>query len=183
MELERTNVAGSGDHANALRADRPPRVVAPNPTVRMSDFLIRDAIIPTLTANTKEGVIREMIHSLGRSGQLHEEDLEDAICLVLRREQLGATGIGRGIAIPHAKANCVDRLTGTLALSRSGVPFASLDDKPVFIFVLLISPVQCCAAHLRALELLVRTMRDDTFVQHLRQAQLTEEIWRLLESA
>ncbi len=151
--------------------------------MRMSNFVVREAIIPALAANTKEGVIREMIESLGRTGFLREDDLEDVIRSVLRREQLGSTGIGRCIAIPHSKAACVDRLLGTIALSPSGVAFDSIDGEPVFVFVLLVSPAEKPGDHLRALENVVRTMRDDAFVQNLREAQNAEAIWRLLETS
>src|SRR6516165_64277 len=108
--------------------------------MRMSDFVVRDAIIPELPATNKEGVIREMVEALRAAGQFKGADLEDVIRAILKREQLGSTGIGRGVAIPHTKHGSVDRLVGTVAVSPTGVPFDSLDGKPVFVFVLLISP-------------------------------------------
>ena len=118
--------------------------------MRMTDFVVRDAIVPELTATTKEGVIREMVGSLGGAGQLKTGDTEDIVRAVLKRELLGSTGIGRGVAIPHTKHNSVDRLVGTVALSRPGVAFDSLDGEPVHVFVLLISPQDRPGDHLRA---------------------------------
>ena len=100
---------------------------------------------------------------------------------VLKREQLGSTGIGRGIAIPHTKHNSVDRLIGTVAVSPNGVPFESIDAEPVHVFVLLVSPQDRPGDHLRALENVVRSMRDDAFVKALRQAKTRDEIWKLLD--
>src|SRR5204862_8292940 len=94
--------------------------------------------------------------------------------------QLGSTGIGRGIAIPHTKHPSVDRRTGTVALSQGGVAFDSIDGEPVYVFVLLLSPQDRPGDHLRALENVVRTMRDDGFVSALRKCSTREEIWRLL---
>jgi mannitol/fructose-specific phosphotransferase system IIA component (Ntr-type) len=149
--------------------------------MRMSDFVVRDAIIPDLTAANKEGVIREMVESLRAAGQFRGADVEDIIRAILKRELLGSTGIGRGVAIPHTKHNSVDRLIGTVAISRPGVGFESLDGEPVHVFVLLISPQDRPGDHLRALENVSRCLRDDNFVRSLRQAATREDISRLLD--
>ena len=151
--------------------------------MRMSDFVVRDAIIPELPATNKEGVIREMVEALRAAGQFRGADLEDIIRAILKREFLGSTGIGRGVAIPHTKHNSVERLIGTVALSNKGIAFDSLDGEPVHVFVLLISPQDRPGDHLRALENVSRSLRDDVFVRSLRQARTREEIWRLLEDA
>ncbi len=151
--------------------------------MRMSDFVVRDAIIPNLAAVNKEGVIREMVESLRAAGQFRGADIEDVIRAILKRELLGSTGIGRGVAIPHTKHNGVERLLGTVAVSRAGVPFESLDGEPVYVFVLLISPQDRPGDHLRALENVSRCLRDDSFVKSLRQATTRDEIWSILSRA
>jgi len=151
--------------------------------MRMSNFVVRDSIIPALTASTKEGVIREMVTSLHTAGYFRDSDVEEITKAVLRREQLGSTGIGRNIAIPHSKHASVDHLIGTLALSPAGVPFDSIDGEPVYVFVLLVSPQDRPGDHLRALENVVRTMKDETFVKNLRQAATRADIWHLLDEA
>jgi mannitol/fructose-specific phosphotransferase system IIA component (Ntr-type) len=149
--------------------------------MRMSDFVVREAIIPELAANTKEGVIREMVASLRSAGFFKAGEPEDIVKAILKRELLGSTGIGRGVAIPHTKHTTVDRLIGTVALSKSGVSFDSLDGEPVFVFFLLVSPQDRPGDHLRALENVSRCLRDDGFVRSLRQATSREAIWELLE--
>lgn len=149
--------------------------------MRMSEFVVRDAIIPSLSATTKEAVIRGMVESLKGAGQFRGTDMEDIIRAILKRELLGSTGIGRGVAIPHTKHAGVDRLVGTLAVSHSGVAFESLDGEPVYIFVLLISPQDRPGDHLRALENVSRCLRDDGFVKSLRAATTREEICALLD--
>jgi mannitol/fructose-specific phosphotransferase system IIA component (Ntr-type) len=149
--------------------------------MRMSEFVVRDAIIPQLNATNKEGVIREMVASLQAAGQFRNADVDDVIRAILKRELLGSTGIGRGVAIPHTKHAGVERLIGTIAISRSGVSFDSLDGEPVHVFVLLISPQDRPGDHLRALENVSRCLRDDGFVRSLRSATTREEIIALLE--
>jgi len=164
--------------------------------MRLCNFIVRDAIIPSLAVTApaadardpaavgrvKEAVVREMVGSLHAAGHFRDTDVDGIVQAVLRREQLGTTGIGRHIAIPHSRHPSVDRLIGTLALSRDGLPFDSLDGEPVYVFVLLVSPQDRPGDHLRALEAVVRTMRNDQFVQQLRACQTREEIWALLEN-
>ncbi|MFM7149434.1 MAG: PTS sugar transporter subunit IIA, partial [Gemmataceae bacterium] len=139
------------------------------------------AIMPSLSATTKEAVVRSMVESLREAGQFRGTDTEDIIKAVIKREQLGSTGIGRGVAIPHTKHSGVDRLIGTLAVAPAGVAFESLDGEPVYIFVLLISPQDRPGDHLRALENVSRCLRDDGFVKALRATTNREEIVALLD--
>jgi PTS system fructose-specific IIA component/PTS system nitrogen regulatory IIA component len=149
--------------------------------MRMSDFVVRDAIVPELAATSKEGVIREMVQSLAHAGYFKGDVMEDIVKAVLKRELLGSTGIGRAVAIPHSKHSTVDRLIGTVGISHQGVPFDSLDGEPVHVFVLLISPQDRPGDHLRALENVSRSLRDDSFVKSLRQATTRETVWGLLD--
>ena len=147
----------------------------------MRNFVIRDAIVPNLTATAREGVIHELVASLHQAGFFSAGDLDEIVRAILVRERLGSTGIGRHIAIPHARWAGVDRLIGTIGLSRGGIPFESIDQEPVHIFVLLISPPDRPGDHLRALEAVVRIMRDDKFVQALRDAKTVDEVWALID--
>jgi mannitol/fructose-specific phosphotransferase system IIA component (Ntr-type) len=151
--------------------------------MRMSDFVVQGAIIPDLAATNKEGVIREMVESLRAASQFRGADTEDIVRAILKREFLGSTGIGRGVAIPHTKHSSVERLIGTVAVSHKGVAFESLDGEPVFVFVLLISPQDRPGDHLRALENVSRCLRDDSFVRALRAATTREAIIALLDRA
>jgi PTS system nitrogen regulatory IIA component len=151
--------------------------------MRMSDFVVRDAIVPDLTATTKETVIKEMVEALRTTGHFKGGETEDIVRAIQKRELLGSTGIGRGVAIPHTKHSSVDRLLGTVALSKAGVRFDSLDGEPVHVFVMLISPQDRPGDHLRALENVSRTLRDDGFVHSLRRATTPEAIWGLLEDS
>jgi mannitol/fructose-specific phosphotransferase system IIA component (Ntr-type) len=165
--------------------------------MRLTNFIVREAIIPELSvtaadvnprdtaavAALKERVIREMVGGLHKAGFFQSADVEDISKAVMRREHLGTTGIGKNIAIPHSRHPSVDRLIGSLALSSGGLPFDSLDSEPVYVFVLLVSPQDRPGDHLRALEAVVRTMRNDDFVRKLRACKTRDEIWALLDDA
>ena len=151
--------------------------------MRMSDFVVRDAINPDLKAATKDAAIREMVENLKAAGYFKNADCEDLVKAILKREQLGSTGIGRSVAIPHTKHASVERLIGTVAISRSGIPFESVDGEAVHLLVLLISPQDRPGDHLRALENISRQLRDDTFCKFLKQATTADDIRQLLEEA
>lgn len=146
----------------------------------MRHFVVRDAIIPTLTATTRDEVIREMVRALHAASPFDTNDVEEVVRAVIRRETLGSTGIGRNIAIPHTRHAAVNRLAGTVAIAKEAIPFDSIDNEPVNIFVLLVSPQDQPGPHLRALECVVQTMRDDARVAALKAATTQDQIWELL---
>jgi fructose-specific phosphotransferase system IIA component len=151
--------------------------------MKLLDFVVREAIVVDLQATGKEEAIREMVGSLHRAGRLADGDTESVIRAILSREELGSTGIGQGVAVPHTRHPTLQRLIGTVALSRRGVDFAALDGEPVDIFFLLVSPQNQPGDHLRALENISRHLKDERFVNYLRQAQTRENVIEVLEEA
>jgi PTS system fructose-specific IIA component/PTS system nitrogen regulatory IIA component len=151
--------------------------------MKFADFICQDAIIAQLSAMDKESSIREMVQSLSKAGQVDAGEAESIVKAIMKREELGSTGIGRGVAVPHTKHPSVDRLVGTVAVSSQGVDFASLDGEVVHLFFLLVSPPDRPGDHLRALENISRQLRDDTFCRFLKQAKTTADIQQLLNEA
>ena len=151
--------------------------------MKFADFVSREAIRAELAARDKEGAIREMAQALLDAGKIAADEFESIVKAILKREELGSTGIGRGVAVPHTKHPSVDRLVGMVAVSHEGVEFASLDGETVQLFFLLISPPDRPGDHLRALENISRQLRDDTFCRFLKQAKSAEDIQQLLDEA
>ena len=151
--------------------------------MKFADFISRKALRANLAAVNKEGAIREMVQALLDAGNIESDELESIVKAIMKREELGSTGIGRGVAVPHTKHSSVDRLVGTVAVSKEGVDFASLDGEAVHLFFLLISPPDRPGDHLRALENISRQLRNDTFCRFLKQAKNTEDIQQLLDEA
>jgi len=151
--------------------------------MKLSDFVVREAILVDLKATGKEEAIREIVMSLRDAGQIADADLDGVIRAILGREELGSTGIGQGVAVPHTRHPTVNRLVGTVALSRHGVDFAALDGDPVDIFFLLISPPNQPGDHLRALENISRHLKDEGFVSFLRQCRSRDTVVDLLDEA
>lgn len=151
--------------------------------MKFADFVSKDAVVAQLQAVTKEEVISELTDALLKAGDIKAEDRDDIIRAIMKREELGSTGIGRGIAVPHTKHPSVDKLVGTVGVSPSGVEFSSLDGEPVQLLFLLVSPPDRPGDHLRALENISRQLRDETFCRFLKQSKSTGDIMQLLEEA
>jgi len=151
--------------------------------VKFADFVCIDAIKAELSADNKEGVIRELVRSLISAGQIQEAEEDSIVKAIMKREELGSTGIGRGVAVPHTKHPSVDRLIGTVGVSQEGIDFQSLDGEKVQLFFLLVSPPDRPGDHLRALENISRQLRDDTFCRFLKQSKTRDDIKQLLEES
>ena len=102
---------------------------------------------------------------------------------ILKREELGSTGIGNGVAVPHTKHPAAEELVATVAISRDGVDFSSLDGEDVFILFLLVSPPDRPGDHLRGLENISRHLRSQDFCNFLKQSTTEKDIWELLSEA
>lgn len=151
--------------------------------MKFADFVCREAVRADLAADEKEGVIREMTQALLDAGKIAKNEYDSIVKAILKREELGSTGIGRGVAVPHTKHPGVERLVATVGVSRDGVDFKSLDGEKVHLLFLLISPPDRPGDHLRALENISRQLRDDTFCKFLKQAKSADEILHLLDEA
>ncbi len=151
--------------------------------MKFADFITPEAIQSDLKADDKEGVIREMVQALVEAGRIRAAHYDSIVKTILNREEFGSTCISRGVAVPHTKHPSVDRLVGSVAISREGVDFDALDGEKVNLFFLLISPQDRPGDHLRALENIARQLRDETFCRFLKQAKSAEEIRQLLEEA
>jgi PTS system fructose-specific IIA component/PTS system nitrogen regulatory IIA component len=151
--------------------------------MKFGDFVSPEAIRANLAAEDKEGAIREMISALLEANKIPAAEVESIVKAILKREELGSTGIGRGVAVPHTKHPSVQRLVGTVAVSAEGIDFNSLDGEKVQLFFLLISPPDRPGDHLRALENISRQLRDDTFCKFLKQATTAGDIRQLLDEA
>ena len=151
--------------------------------MKLTDFVVPEAVITSMESASKEGAIRAMVESLKNAGSINADDEESIVQAILKREELGSTGIGNGVAVPHTKHPSVDRLIATIALSTDGVDFASLDGEAVHILFLLVSPPDRPGDHLRGLENISRQLRNSNFCSFLRQSNTADEIVELLNEA
>ena len=151
--------------------------------MKLCDFMVKEAIIANLRAETRDAIIRELVKSLAHAGRIATEQTDDIVKLLVEREKQGSTGIGKGIAVPHIKHRSVKEIVGTIGRSRKGIDFSSLDSAPVYSVLLLISPPNNPDRHLEAMESVFTHLQKDKFRKFLRQAETREAIFDLLEEA
>ena len=151
--------------------------------MKFADFITTKAIRAELKAQSKESVIEELVQALLDAGEIDADQQEDIVASIMKREELGSTGIGRGVAVPHTKHPSVQKLVGTVGVSEEGIDFDSLDGERVQLFFLLISPPERPGDHLRALENISRQLRDETFCRFLKQSKTADDINQLLQEA
>jgi mannitol/fructose-specific phosphotransferase system IIA component (Ntr-type) len=153
--------------------------------MKFADFICFEAIIPELKARYRNDVIAELVSVLHKAGQLGKGkgNCEEIIKAVIRREDEGSTGIGKGVAVPHVKHKAVKDVVATVGQSSVGIDFSSLDRQPVYSVILLISPVDNPDKHLQVMESVFKHLQVEKFRRFLRQSRTAEEIEELLREA
>jgi PTS system nitrogen regulatory IIA component len=147
--------------------------------LKILDFLSPNAILAELTATTKRDVLEELVTLLSKENKV--KDAKAVVDVLIEREKLGSTGIGQGIAIPHAKTDQTQTVVAAFGLSRRGVQFDALDGEPVHIFFLLVAPPDAASLHLKALARISRLLKDKFFRQSLRETKTSAEILKLIK--
>lgn len=147
---------------------------------KLTDIMSIDLIEPTLSGETRDDIIDEMIQKLSRTGMLHSESgFKQAI---MNREQEGTTAIGMNIAIPHGKSDAVKKPSVVFGIKRSGIEWNSLDGSEAkLIFMIAVPKDSGGNQHLKLLQMLSRKLMDDSYRERLLSVQTKEEAYKLLD--
>ncbi len=145
--------------------------------MRISQLLNKDSIIANLTANNKQGVIKELAAAISETTNASDQQIATVL---MEREELGSTGIGGGIAIPHGKLNLVENIIIGFGLSKIGIEYDSLDNKPVHIFFLLLTPDNSTGGHLKVLAQISKLLKMDEFKNRLVESSSADEIFAVI---
>jgi mannitol/fructose-specific phosphotransferase system IIA component (Ntr-type) len=149
--------------------------------MKLSDFIVKDAIVAELHSNDRDGVIRELVTSLAAAKAIAASDVDAVVKAIIDREKHGSTGFGKGVAVPHVKHPAIKKRVGAIGRSTVGVDFAALDQAPVYSVFLLLSPQNNPDGHLQAMENIFRNLQQDNFRRFLRQADSSAKIVDLLD--
>ncbi|MGM9902394.1 PTS system fructose-specific transporter subunit IIABC [Enterococcus sp. 10A9_DIV0425] len=149
--------------------------------MEIKDLMIKDAMIMDLQATDKKGAIDEMVQKMYDAGRI--SDIETYKQGILAREAQTSTGLGDGIAMPHAKNAAVKEATVLFAKSNKGVDYEALDGQPTYLFFMIAAPEGANDTHLQALAALSRLLIDPDFVGKLKTAQTPEEVQGLFQTA
>ncbi len=151
--------------------------------MKLSDIIVDDAIVPTLEHQTRDEVIEELVKSLAEAGAIAKPKAQEITKAILAREAQATTGIGKGVALPHTKLKGIDKPIATIGRSEAGIDFASLDSKPVYSVILLLSSPDNPDEHLQAMETIFKHVQRDMFRKFLRQSETKEAIVDLIHEA
>lgn len=151
--------------------------------MKLSEIIPDGAVSEELQATEKEDVIKEMVNTLVTAGKIQESVSKKIVKALMDREELGSTGIGSGVAVPHAKHDAISDLVCAFGRSKKGINFDALDGEPVYVVFLLLSSKSASGAHLEALAFISRLVRDDKYVRFLREAKDVKDIRDLLSEA
>ncbi|MEI9965371.1 MAG: PTS IIA-like nitrogen regulatory protein PtsN [Caulobacteraceae bacterium] len=143
----------------------------------IGDLLDRQAIIPRVTAGSKRQALSVAAEVAARLYRLKSGEVLDAL---LAREDEGSTGVGSGVAVPHARLKGLDRIHGVFLRLETPIDFDSVDDQPVDLLFVLLAPLQARTEHLRALAYVSRALRRPDMRQHLRQARTQDALMAFL---
>lgn len=146
--------------------------------MKILDFLYEETILTDLQATDKKGVLEELTLPVARVAQADHKEL---VRVLIEREHLGSTGIGDGIGIPHGKLRSLHELILGFGLSRKGVNFEALDQRPTHIFFLLLTPDDSAGEHLQLLARISKLLKDDGFKSRLMKASERQEVIRTIE--
>lgn len=150
----------------------------------MLGFLTKDLIKLRLDSADKTGAISELVTLLVSRGKVDKKDQEAVTQEIMKRESLGSTGIGHGLAIPHAKASkLVKGLVGAFGRSTRGIDYGAIDGAPCNLFFLMVSPQGEVESHLKILKKLASLGRDAHFCRFLVEAKDEDEVMALLKEA
>lgn len=151
--------------------------------MKLSDIVVDDAIRAELKSTTREEAIQELVEALAEAGAIPRKNAEEVSKAVIARESQATTGIGKGIALPHAKMKGIKSPIAAIGVSRDGLDFSSLDSKPVYSVILLLSSPDNPDEHLQAMETIFRHVQRDIFRKFLRQATTREAVLDLIGEA
>lgn len=136
----------------------------------LASLLSEELIIPEMVATDRWQAIEEIVNRLVEEGQLDVAHRDEAIVSLRHREETMSTGIGFGIAIPHASCDAVPEVTACFGRSKTGIDFESLDNKPVHFIVLFLVPKDQFQTHLRTLAAIAKFLNDPAVRSDLAEA-------------
>ena len=151
--------------------------------MKLMDIFAADAIIPQLAATTRDDAIQELVEALADAGEIPKRSVTEIVKAVLARENQATTGIGKGVALPHAKLAKTKKPVGAIGRSPDGLDFRALDSKPVHSVVLMVSSPDDPDTHLAAMEAIFKHVQRDMFRKFLRQSETAEAVVDLLQEA
>jgi len=151
--------------------------------MKFSAFVVTEALTTDLKADNARGAVDGMVQALIRAGAVPDDHRRKLVDAVMRREKKGTTGFGNGVAIPHAKHDGVPGVVAAVAVCQEGIDFSALDREPVHLVFLLLSNTETPEQHLKAMEHIFRSIKNDNLRRFMMRASTPDELADLLTEA
>lgn len=147
--------------------------------MNLVDILDENLVKVPLVGTTKDEIIEELVDVLAEGKNLSSDIKAEVLNAVKNREALGSTGIGKGICIPHAQSDAVEKLNLVVGVSRVPIDFDSPDNLKSRLFFLVVAPVSAASAHVEVLAAIARSCSSSVFRRMMEQCKSTKEIIQL----
>ena len=148
--------------------------------MKLSEFVRPELIEVGLEAEDKWGAITRLVDLMVKAKEIKLEDRAGIIEAIFDRERSMSTGMERGIAIPHANSDLIEEVVGAIGISKPGIPFESLDEKPSDLIVLLVIPKDKFQSHVRTLAGIARLFNHDQMTEALRNSGTSQEVMDII---
>ncbi len=148
--------------------------------MKLSEFVRPELIEVGLEAEDKWGAITRLVDLIVEAKEIKLEDRAGIIEAIFDRERSMSTGMERGIAIPHANSDLIEEVVGAIGISKPGIPFESLDEKPSDLIVLLVIPKDKFQSHVRTLAGIARLFNHDQMTEALRNSGTSKEVMDII---
>ena len=145
--------------------------------MKISDIIKKSNVYADLKSGSKRNLLQELAQKAAVETGINERSIFDAL---LERENLGTTGFGNGTALPHARLENLNQIYGFFAKLESPINFEAVDNRPVDLVFMLLSPDSSGADHLTALAQISRLLKDENACEKLRRAKSEDEAYALL---
>jgi fructose-specific phosphotransferase system IIA component len=147
--------------------------------MKISDYLSKKNIKVGIESTNKKDAIAELVDVLEKAGKI--SDKSSVLKALMDREELGTTGIGQGIAIPHAKTDLVEDICVAIGISKKGISFSSLDGELVYVMFVFLAPHNSAGKHLKILALASQLLKDKYFREPLKQMESADDILKMIK--
>ncbi len=149
--------------------------------MQLAEIVSENGIVPELKAKDKKNVLEELAEAIVK--QEISVDKGALVKVLVEREQLGTTGIGDGVAIPHGKLNNIERPLISFGRSLEGLDFDSMDGQPTYLFFLLVAPDNASGVHLQVLAKIAKMLKSIAFREKLMEVGGAKELYQAIVQA
>jgi len=151
--------------------------------VKLTEVIPKRAIVPNIKAKDKKGALTELVQVVHRVQEAGKFSVSEIVEGILQREKLGSTGIGGGVAVPHAKLEGLKGVVGAFGRSAAGLDFNAVDGEAVHLIFLIIGPPDKNEEYLQSLQKVMMAIKRPNFLRFLRAAKTAKEIEEIFREA